>query len=604
MNKRKPIQTDSQSLGDIGENHVQLILKKYKWTADLIKSDFGEDIDCNIFIDNLRTNYHLRCQVKSSAANSQYVKKLRSGDYSVSIDSNTLRAWLTSYFPVFLIIYEEDSELCYWCNPVEQILKTPSSLQSSKPSIRVLKKNTFDLSSKDMILDEVKKFYRKIQRLDESTIQCKVLPVIMPGYKIVPFHEYSGLNTGTVGFSSEVSGEYLEILPSWMSVLKKIDPSSILSFVKLNSPNTELDDFLIRLKQKLNSFNYALKKEEWITFIVSPILVKSNNSSWKNELTYWMSYVKIKNEIINDFGYNFETPQGFLNQKSRRTRSWGFYHKVHPKKDIALQFFGCYEITPTIKKIHQIHDQNINGQLLLWNCSKNDIEPIMQLLEQHELTIQIISDENPELLIAITTSMFDPFMGIYSNPMDWDSYLNGNVRNKLMQANLIHTLPGAEYLGMIPEFLDKALNQFSSADYQKVLITDTEYISGFPLKLEERIIEVCRFQMIPPDQARPIEKRLEERTNDADDPMALKYSLAFKMIDNSFGRTPIYQLSACWTPVLYKSSKESYMEREKELLDFFNDLMPANFNASLQMKNSLEILYRAGEIGFETEEGC
>ncbi len=66
MSKTEPIQSESQSLGDIGEATVLLILKKFKWTADLIKSDFGEDIDCNVFIDNTRTNYHLRCQVKST----------------------------------------------------------------------------------------------------------------------------------------------------------------------------------------------------------------------------------------------------------------------------------------------------------------------------------------------------------------------------------------------------------------------------------------------------------------------------------------------------------------------------------------------------------
>jgi hypothetical protein len=66
MSKKEPIQTDEQSLGDIGERTVQLILTKYKWTADIIKSDFGEDIDCNVFINNTRTNYHLRCQVKST----------------------------------------------------------------------------------------------------------------------------------------------------------------------------------------------------------------------------------------------------------------------------------------------------------------------------------------------------------------------------------------------------------------------------------------------------------------------------------------------------------------------------------------------------------
>ena len=135
MNSKKPVQTDSQNLGDVGETTVQLILKKYKWTADIIKSDFGEDIDSNIFIDNFRTNYHLRCQVKSTTKDSEYVRELKNGDFSVSIDSTTLRAWISSYFPVFLIIYNQESDLCYWCNPVEEIFKKPSKLDKEKPTI-------------------------------------------------------------------------------------------------------------------------------------------------------------------------------------------------------------------------------------------------------------------------------------------------------------------------------------------------------------------------------------------------------------------------------------------------------------------------------------
>src|SRR5687768_17050719 len=107
MSRKKPIQSDAQSLGDVGETTVQLILQKYKWTAEIIKSDFGEDIDCNVFLDNTRTNYHLRCQVKSTTKDSEYVKQLKNGDYSVSISSGVLKAWLSSYFPVFLIVYEE-----------------------------------------------------------------------------------------------------------------------------------------------------------------------------------------------------------------------------------------------------------------------------------------------------------------------------------------------------------------------------------------------------------------------------------------------------------------------------------------------------------------
>ncbi|NJX14204.1 DUF4365 domain-containing protein [Tamlana crocina] len=595
MKNSTPIQTDSQNLGDIGETTVQLILKKFKWTADIIKSDFGEDIDSNIFIDNSRTNYHLRCQVKSTTKDSEYVKLLKNGNYSVSIASSTLKAWLTSYFPVFLIIYEEQSDLCYWCNPIEQILKNPSKLEKEKPSIQVPKKNIFNLSSKETILKEVKSFYRKIQRLDESVIECKIVPILMPNYRIIPFHHYSSFISESTGLSPEISGDYIELLPSWMSVLKRIDPTSILTSIKLKSNNTEIDVFLTNLKKKINSFKYNLKNNEWISFIVSPIKIESNKSTWSNEITFWNSYSKLNNTIIDDYDYCFEIPNNFLRQVSRRARSWEYLHHVNPTKDVAIQLFGSFEITPTIKKIDQIHDNNIKGQLVLWSCKTEEIERLQEILFKNELTIRIIEENKEEQLLAITTPMFDPFIGLYSVPMDWDSFEKGNVRNKLIQNKLFDLIPGKEYKGKVPEYLSEVLNKYSDKDYKSVTITESEYIAGFPLKLEEREIFVSRFQMIPNESVQEIKEKLNKSQ-----PLNLKnYHIEFGLKDDSMREHPIYELLISWTPEIIKSSKESYLDNESKILEIFDSLMPTKEMDSIHLKNTYEILRFAGEIGFE-----
>ena len=595
MKNSTPIQTDSQNLGDIGETTVQLILKKFKWTADIIKSDFGEDIDSNIFIDNARTNYHLRCQVKSNTNDSEYVKLLKNGNYSVSISSSTLKAWLTSYFPVFLIIYEEQSDLCYWCNPIEQILKNPSKLEKDKPSIQVPKKNIFNLSSKETILEEVKSFYRKIQRLDESAIECKIVPILMPNYRIIPFHHYSSFIFESTELFPEISGDSIELLPSWMSVLKRIDPTSILTSIKLKSNNTEIDVFLKNLKKKINSFEYKLKNNEWLSFIVSPIKIESNKSSWSNEITFWNSYSKLNNTLIDDYDYCFELPNNFLRQVSRRARSWEYLHHINPTKDVAIQLFGSFEITPTIKKIEQIHDNNIKGQLVLWSCKTEEIEQLQEILSKNELTIRIIEDKKPEQLLAITTPMFDPFIGLYSVPMDWDSFEKGNVRNKLIQNKLFDSIPGKEYKGKVPEFLSEILNKYSDKDYKSVTITESQYIAGFPLKLEEREIFVSRFQMIPNDSVKEIKEKLNKSQ-----PSNLKnYHIEFGLKDDSMWEIPIYELLISWTPEIIKSSKESYLDNESKILEIFDSLMPTKEIDSIQLKNTYEILRFAGEIGFE-----
>lgn len=136
------------------------------------------------------------------------------------IDSDTLRAWLTSYFLVLLIIYEKYSDSCFWCIPIDQILKTPSKLEKEKPLIQGPKANEFDSASKEIILEEVKTLYRKIQRLDESILECKVILLIMPNYRIIPFYHYSKFIYSDMELKREISGDHIELLPSWMSVLK------------------------------------------------------------------------------------------------------------------------------------------------------------------------------------------------------------------------------------------------------------------------------------------------------------------------------------------------------------------------------------------------
>lgn len=599
MNNSRPIQTDSQSLGDIGETTVQLILRKYKWTADIIKSDFGEDVDCNIFIDNSRTNYHLRCQVKSTKKDSEYVKKLKNGSYSVSIASDILRVWLTSFFPVFLIVYEEESDECYWCNPVNQILQKPSKLEKEKPSIQILKENKFDLSSKQLILDEVKNFYRKIQRLDESYIECEILPVLMPNYKIIPFQNFSNFLYNDTELKPKISGELIELLPSWISVLRKIEPTNVLTFIKLQSSNTDINDFLNKLKSKLSKFEYKIKENEWISFIISPIKIQSTNSSWSNEITYWSSYSKMESKIVNDFEFNFVMPDKFIPQNSRRARSWDFFHFIYPEKDISMQFFGTHEITQTIKMMDKIHDNNIKGQIVFWECYNEDIKLIYDLIIDLELNIKIIEEKENKSIIAITTEMFEPFIGMYSIPMDWDSFENGNVKNKLIKNDLIELLPGEEYKDEIPGYINDALNIYSKRDYKNVMITEIEYISGFPLISSERMIQVSRFQMIHPDKIEDIEKRLKDTI-----PLNIKdFHIEFGVKDDSMWKIPIYELTITWTPKTCESSKNSYLRNEKNIIEIFNSILPTNKKDKMDLKNTYEILHIAGEIGFENNEG-
>ena len=596
MGRTGPIQSESQSLGDIGEATVLLILKKFKWTADLIKSDFGEDIDCNVFIDNTRTNYHLRCQVKSTKKDSQYIRKLKNGDYSISISSGLLQTWIRSFFPIFLIVYDEASDLCFWTVPVKQIMENPSKLEKEKTSIHVPKNNLFNLNSKSQIQKEVINFYHKILRLDESKIECSVTPVLMPNYRVIPAHSYFDFLNDKDDLIIRTTGCLLDLMPAWMSILKQITPSSALTSITLSSKDTDLDKFLDKVKTKLGKFQYSLKEGEWLAFIISPIKVISNNKSWSRELTYWVAYNNVNStSLIFDHDYNFEVPDGFLSQITRRARSWDYNHYVCPQKDLAIQFFSSYEITPSIQNVDKIHDKNIKGQLIFWQCRKKEIGIIADLLPSPDLSIRIIDDSQELCLIAIVTMMFDPFIGLYSVAMDWDSFENGNVRNKLEKHALLKVLPGHEYTGKVPDFIEEALNRYSTNKYSKTMVTEMEYIAGFPLMLNERVIKVSRFQMIPHQLVKSIETKLN-----VENPNKKNFHIELILWDDTWG-TPIYELSISWTPDVSVSSKNDYLNSESDVLKWLDTILPTKNELSLPLRNTYDILHIAGEIGFEND---
>lgn len=393
-----------------------------------------------------------------------------------------------------------------------------------------------------------------------------------------------------------MSGVLTDLMPAWMSILKQIIPSSALTLITLSSENTDLDDFLIKVKTKLEKFHYSLKKEEWLVFIISPIKVVSNNKSWSKELTYWTAYDKFNStSVVVDYDYNFEVPDGFLSQITRKGWSWDYNHYVCPQKDIAVQFFSSYEITPSIQNVNKIHEKTIKGQLVFWQCKSTEISVIADLLPSFDLSIRIIDDSQELCLIAIATMIFDPFVGLYSAAMDWDSFEKGNVRNKLEEYALLDVLPGHEYTGEIPDFIEEVLNKYSANKYSKTLVTEMEYIAGFPLMLNERVIQVSRFQMIPHQLIKEIEAKINmQKFNKKDARIEL-------ILWDDKWATPIYELTVTWTPDVFISSKEDYLNSESDILRLFDTILPTKKESSLHLKDTYDILHIAGEIGFEND---
>src|SRR5512134_2157102 len=121
---RKPRRPRSHVIGDVGRTFVKLLLEKWGWTADIVHSDYGEDLDCTVFTGGRRTALHFRCQVKAAA----HPRRGHSGHYSVRVDASTCAAWAQGYYPVFVVLYDQSTNEAYFTNATAILRANPAAL--------------------------------------------------------------------------------------------------------------------------------------------------------------------------------------------------------------------------------------------------------------------------------------------------------------------------------------------------------------------------------------------------------------------------------------------------------------------------------------------
>ncbi|MGN6493021.1 MAG: DUF4365 domain-containing protein [Agriterribacter sp.] len=617
MNKT-PQRNAAQTKGDIGETAVQLIFRKFGWAADIISSDYGEDLDCNIFINSQRTNLHFRCQVKSRGKGSTYVKELKSNRYSVSIETSILQTWMTCMFPIFLIVYDEETESMFWSIPVQQSMKTPEILSKNSVSIHVEKQRKFTTDSRDEILREVQLFYNQLLRLHTARIECQIIPVIMPKYRVFsPYRTYEliGKNPSS---KLTISPHMLdsEMLPSWTTVLQRLDAQPYITSIRVNSDATDLEQYLNLLHEWLGDFKFDVAKQEWISFIITPIKIITDDgitSSWLNELTYWTSYSLINGQLVADYDYAFAIEGDFISPVARRARSWEYYHKIDLKNDVAVDFYGSLNISPAVKSLNVVHARNIDWQYILWICMIDEIELIQRIItedseEEHEkfLVVKILEEKSDgSVIIVIANSFFDPFMGLYSSPMSWEDFDN-DIVTRLKNNGKLELLPGNIYEGEVPQHFKSAVGKFERTEVKYTTIREYESVPGFPIRHSDRLIHVIRFQMLDKATFQKVENNFLKVSKEIEENKIFPFSdFTFALVDDSW-REPIFELSASWRPEINQSSNISLKLHKEQVLEIFNSIMPPVKKdyvkkGEMSMKNTLEILSLAGEIHFEKE---
>lgn len=351
MTEETPRRPHSHMVGDVGQTEVALVFKRWGWTADEIASDYGEDLDCNIFINHRRTELYFRCQVKSTTKDGQYIRFLKSGNISVSIETSLASFWLTSYYPVLLVIYIDDTREIYWENATQYLRKNLDKLTKKRISIHVNKNNLITQSQAN-IKKNIQEFYAQILRLVSPQFVCKVIPVLMPEYKILEaekLYKFESISK-VPGLRINTRRLRLDCLPAWTTILSSMNLNFFhcwtfsIKDMDIESFDNKIIEFLESVGNEYKSF---LSDGEWLSFICSPIRILDNDNNGgktfnlNQEITGWWSYCYINQRIKSDFSYAFNLPKNCLMPLPYNGFSWRFDRFVDPVTDLAIEFLGA-----------------------------------------------------------------------------------------------------------------------------------------------------------------------------------------------------------------------------------------------------------------------
>lgn len=486
----------SHTLGDIGQKFVKLEITRWGWTADSVKSNYGEDVDCTIYVDGNRTNLMFRCQVKATEKGTSSVRRLVSGDYSVQISSGLTKIWLLSYFPVLLIVYDETLRKAFWTNASEQLQdKLP---KFNKRNITITVNASSDLRlSEQAIISSVQDFYAGFLKIFSPVLACEVYPVTMPAYASVPRQQFRDCfpvceKMGEFEFENDISYLDMNLAPSWLNSIKILESEFLIGW-RLRKRNCDLGCFWNFTKNFVGKVEKEIEREshQWLAFIVSPIhfAVEEDDGKtdfWNKKITGWFALNRLSTEVTTDQEHAFRPPPGFLRQVARKATSWEGYHFVNPCKDLAIQLFGVTRTTFAYKRLHENFRQYMKGQFIPWICNKDDVQLINKLLESTDFTFRYFEQEiaNDGLVHGIVCHrMFNPELGLLIVPRDWNEFHDG-IRSRLVAFGILENLPGREGHGEITKaILEMGFNEHT--DEQQVFVTEKDYVFGLPKCLDK-----------------------------------------------------------------------------------------------------------------------
>ena len=516
----KPKRPKQHITGDVAQTSVALTFKKWGWTADILQSDYGEDLEVNIFADGQRTNLYFRCQVKGRGRGDEVIEA-DNGHLSVAIDTSICRQWLEEYFPIFIVVHDAKQDRAYWSNPLPHIRSDYSRLEQQTISFQVSREMEL-ASSRQRLSEEVAAFYAKLLRLEHFSLTCDVYPLLMPGYRgepastsFVDFEESEGENPELARRQTNIN-----LLPSWMTVLKTLQPRFV-SGLTFTTSDHALEGFIQLLKQALAKSSFKMIAGEWLSFIVGPIRLLSRDehpeqqTALSSELTRWQCLSNVGGAIVDDRQHAFAPPRDFLREVRRRSLSWDRHFYVCPELDLAVQLFAHVAPTPDDQLRAEQFKRHIQSQMLPWRCRLADEEAVRRAVGAHEYAFVITPEAETEpgwVSGVITMPGTNPELGMFHLVMDWREFDQRPIAASLQHSGTLQTMPGEEAGPEVWAIVDGLFGHIYAPPPAELLVALPDHVRGIPINHSRRLIEFLRLRKRSKVDTSLIDKEAVKRT--------------------------------------------------------------------------------------------
>ncbi|MGA2240451.1 MAG: DUF4365 domain-containing protein [Verrucomicrobiota bacterium] len=601
----KPQRPKEHVTGDIAQTSVALIFKRWGWTADIVQSDYGEDVESNIFAEGQRTNLYFRCQVKGKSLGDE-VTETDDGYLSVTIKASICRQWVEEYFPIFIAVYDVESGRAYWCDPMPQLRADYSRLGQESISFRLSRESDL-ANSRQLLSGIIEKFYAKLLRLDDFSLACDVYPVLMPGYRsesvaspFVAFNESRERDE----MSLERCQTNLNWLPSWMTVLKTLQPRFISGF-NVQTQNQDLEAFIKSARDVVSKSGFELLPGEWLSFIFSPIELTSRDKHPKHqtpyagELTHWQCMSKIGEKLVEDRQYAFAPPEGFLREVSRRHLSWDSHFYVCPELDLAVQFFARVSPTPDDFLRAEQFKKHIHSQMLPWRCLAAEAEAVHRAVASDGFVFMQTPEAETEpgwVSGVITMHATNPHLGVFHLVMDWREFGQRPIAAALEKTGTLARLPGEEATVEVWAIIEKLFGHLYAQPPEELLVALPDHVNGVPINHKRRVIEISRFRKKSSVDPFGIDKeKFKEALSQALRGEARVTEFQCEKVKGlvAFNRYALYM-----EPALEISSKDCFTLIKDRVVRAFDTLEQRECGGGLNTKAILEF---DGQIDFERE---